>query len=50
MFIYCFFDYSWSTVLVSLGFSFVVFVNVVIFCRTLSTFSFGVRFNGSKVI
>jgi MFS superfamily sulfate permease-like transporter len=29
---------------------FAVFVNVAIFCRTLSTFSFGARFNGSKAI
>ena len=39
--IHCFFDYSWSTALASPGFSFAVFVNVAIFCRTLSTLSFG---------
>ena len=48
--IHCFFDYSWSTALASPGFSFAVFVNVAIFCRTLSTLSFGARFNGSKAI
>ncbi|ABV12452.1 hypothetical protein CKO_01315 [Citrobacter koseri ATCC BAA-895] len=50
LFFHRFFDHCRCTTLASPGFRFTVFINVAIFSRTSSAFSFSARFNGSHAI